>query len=129
MDRNTRIVLLLIIGVIAITGMAIYKKNREAKEKEIAIALACASNQRVMLGAVEMYNMDHSDMMQELNINELLKPYKSKYSKQSFPYLKSDPSNNKFGCEYTSQGDLTRDGNIICKKHGTVEEIMKKYRR
>ena len=129
MNRNARIAILIVIGIIAIIGMSIYKKNKVAKEREIAYALACSANQRVLLGAVEMYNMDHKEMMSDLNIKELLKPYQDQYSKKSFTYLKSDPSQNKAGCEYTNQGDLTQDGYIICKKHGTVDQISKKYGR
>ena len=77
-----------------------------AKEK------ACFSNQRVLQGAVEMYNMDNSVMMTTLDINTLVKE----------KYLKSAPSGTEPGCKYYSVGDLSKDGHISCEKHGSPFE-------
>jgi prepilin-type N-terminal cleavage/methylation domain-containing protein len=51
-------IVIAIIGILAAMAIPNFKKAREqAREK------ACYSNIRVLLGAIEMYNMDHSVMM------------------------------------------------------------------
>ena len=92
------------------------------KAREVARAKACSANQRVLMGAVEMYNMDHPTMMKELDIKILLKPYKG------FTYLKEAPIKPESDCIYISEGDLSGMGIIKCKRHGTVKDIANKYR-
>ena len=93
------------IGVIAAMAVPNFKAARgSAREK------ACFSNQRVLLGAVEMYNMDHDEMMTKLDIPTLVKE----------KYLKSVPTGPEPECEYFSIGDLSKDGTIGCKRHGGV---------
>ena len=77
---------------------------------------ACFSNQRVLQGAVEMYNMDHDVMLHEVNegVIELLK--KGKYIKDNHFFC---PTKNEPG-HYLSQGDLCEDGVIYCDYHGSV---------
>ncbi|MBU1107785.1 MAG: hypothetical protein KKB51_14020 [Candidatus Riflebacteria bacterium] len=75
---------------------------------------ACAANMRVMLGAVEMYNMDNTEMMHELNIDPLVKD----------KYLKSAPVCPDGGT-YSAHGDLVEDGQIACSIHNTVEDLKK----
>ena len=81
--------------------------NLNARLKE-ARKNACYSNIRVMLGAVEMYNMDNSVMMTELDIQKLV----------DGKYLKNEPSKPDPDCSYYSEGDITKDGLIKCRKHG-----------
>lgn len=103
----------LIIGAVGIgASMAIpnFKKARES-----ARAKACYSNQRVISGAVEMYNMDHVEMMTSLDVQKLVKER----------YLKVVPSKPEPDCDYLSDGDLTSDGKITCKKHGSVFDYKK----
>ena len=69
---------------------------------------SCFSNQRVLQGAVEMYNMDHSTMMSTLDIDTLVK---EKYLHQK--PIAPDPQ-----CKYEAVGDLTQDGYVNCKFHG-----------
>ncbi len=84
----------------------------------------CFSNQRVIAGAIEMYNMDSKEEMKTLDLDSLVKK----------GYLKSKPE-NKDGwgnvCEYYVEGDLSKEiGNsIFCKTHGNpykTEETKKK---
>lgn len=74
----------------------------------------CAANMRVMLGAVEMYNMDNEKMLSHLDNDALVKNQ----------YLKSVPVCPDGGT-YSARGDLTRDGLIACSIHNTVEELKK----
>ncbi len=69
---------------------------------------ACYSNIRVLQGAVEMYNMDHTAMMTELDTNTLF----------DNKYLKSIPQGTEPECKYYTYGDLTKDGEICCELHG-----------
>ena len=93
------------IGIIAAAAIPNFKAARgSAREK------ACFSNQRILLGAVEMYNMDNSVMMTTLNIDALVKGR----------YLKGVPNGPEPECEYFSIGDLSKDGVIACKRHGSI---------
>ena len=82
------------------------------KEREAAISKSCYANRRVLLGAVEMYNLDNSVMMTQLDIQKLVEG----------KYLYSEPHKPETGCSYYSEGDLTQDGKIKCKLHGDVPE-------
>ena len=77
---------------------------------------ACFSNIRVISGAVEMYNMDHSVMMTNLDINALVQER----------YLKSAVTGPEKECEYLTEGDLTEDGYIYCKLHGDIGKLKEK---
>lgn len=73
---------------------------------------ACFSNIRVLTGGVEMYNMDHATMMSTLDMDVLVKER----------YLRSPIKGPDPECEYYTEGDLTQDGIIACKKHGAIPE-------
>ena len=105
-DRDDKLVMAFGgIGILAAAAVPNFKAARgSAREK------ACFSNQRVLTGAVEMYNMDHSTMMSTLDIPTLVKE----------GYLKAAPSKPEPDCDYFSKGDLATDGCIFCKKHGSV---------
>ena len=91
------------IGILAAAAIPNFKAAKaSAREK------ACFSNQRVLMGAVEMYNMDHDTMMTTLDIPTLVKE----------KYLKSAPVGPEPECEYFSIGDLSGDGVVACKRHG-----------
>ncbi len=75
-----------------------------------AIDRACQANQRVILGAVEMYNMDHQTMMETLDLDVLVKD----------GYLKTRPA-CRSGKEYYGK-NLTGNGRIRCPSHGDIED-------
>jgi len=83
-----------------------FRKAREQGREK-----ACYANMRVILGAVEMYNMDHSSMMRTANIDDL----------RSGQYLKAAITPPENGCAYGTIGDLASDGHVICLLHGAVE--------
>ncbi len=97
------------VGIIAAMAIPNFKAARSsAREK------SCFSNMRVLLGAVEMYNMDCETMMTSINqenMEELVKK----------GYLKSVPKGTEPECEYYSEGDISKDGKIGCKKHGLLK--------
>ncbi|MBQ2593681.1 MAG: hypothetical protein II567_10435 [Candidatus Riflebacteria bacterium] len=82
--------------------------NYRYKEKQ------CFSNQRMMLSVIEMYNMDHSQMISEINENVIDILVREKYLKTKISY--PDPRK----CKYLSRGELMNDGIIYCEYHGSA---------
>ncbi len=70
----------------------------------------CRSNIHYLQGAVEMYNMDNTPMMTELDLKRLIDSH----------YLKEEVKGSEPECRYYSQGDLTNDGVICCELHGCL---------
>jgi len=101
--------LMIVIMVIAILSAMAVPNFRKAREQ--SRDKACYANQRVLLGAVEMYNMDNKIMMTSLNIPLLVKG----------KYLKGGISKPEINCSYEASGDLTGSGRIYCSLHGPVE--------
>ena len=94
------------VGLLAFLAYPNFEKARsEARRK------ACFSNQRVLQGAVEMYNMDNeSNMMHKLDMKLLLKGR----------YIKTMIEGPEPKCSYVSKGDLAKEGNVECTNHGPV---------
>ena len=78
---------------------------------------ACFSNIRILTGAVEMYNMDHKELIDEFNEKTLNLLYDGKYLKGDI-YLPTPR------CKYYSKGDLKdiENGYIYCEYHGDLEK-------
>jgi prepilin-type N-terminal cleavage/methylation domain-containing protein len=106
-------IVIAIIGILAAIAIPNFRKAREqAREK------ACYANMRVILGAVEMYNMDHTTMMTSIADADVTDASKELTSGQ---YLKGQVSKPESGCSYGASGDLTGQGRITCSVHGQVE--------
>ncbi|MFZ2957505.1 MAG: hypothetical protein WA705_11490 [Candidatus Ozemobacteraceae bacterium] len=116
----TRIVEWGIIGGIIFVLAAIATPNFR-RTGERSPMKACYANQRVILGAVEMYNMDHSVMISTISDADVSE--NGLLVKGS--YLKSKISKPTPGCSYAATGDLTGPGKITCAAHGPVEEETK----
>ena len=101
------LIVIAIIGVLAATAQptCIKKDRRGARQK------ACYSNMRVLMGAVEMYNMDVATMTNILDQEQLRK---GGYIKGSADL--TCPESYKKGTY--SGTNLTEDGEIICSYHG-----------
>lgn len=98
-------IVIAIIGILAAIAIPNFKKARESARQK-----SCYANIRVILGAVEMYNMDSSQMMDNLDINGLV----------TQGYLKSEPAKPESDCGYNGS-NLTGNGVITCTRHGSVE--------
>lgn len=101
-------IVVIIIGVLAAMAIPNFRKAREqARDK------ACYANQRVITGAVEMFNMDHTpdQMMTSLNLDQLLEQ----------KYLNSKIYPPERNCRYSSQGNLAETGVVYCQLHGPIE--------
>ncbi len=71
---------------------------------------ACYSNIRVIQGAVEMYNTDSKELMNNLDIDNLIKGHN----------LKEEPSKPETSCNYTGN-DLNDLGSVYCTYHGDLQ--------
>ncbi len=83
---------------------------------------------RVMLGAIEMYNMDHSTFMNELNEANYKVLVSEGYIKKDFDCV--CPETKKF--QYSSTCDLSDPSYDLftalkCANHGTIKDIEDKY--
>ena len=105
------IIVIAIIGILAAMAIPTYHKGgrRSSRMK------SCFSNQRVIQGAIEMYNMDvkTEDMMHYLDQEQLVR---GNYLKKK---LENEPERS---CLYLSRGDLVEDGFIYCDYHGDISQ-------
>lgn len=104
-------IVIAIIGILAAMAIPNFKKAREqAREK------ACYSNIRVLLGAIEMYNMDHSVPMETPEQSKLL---------GTNGYLKAEVVCPEANGSYKGT-NLSKDGVLFCSEHGTVDGSVAK---
>ena len=101
--------LMIVFAIIAILGAISIPNFRKAREQ--SRHKACYANMRVLLGAVEMYNMDNQKQMSSLQVDRLV----------NGKYLKSRMTGPESGCRYESRGNLSEGGYIMCRLHGTIE--------
>lgn len=80
--------------------------------EENVIRDSCQSTQRVIAGAVEMYNMDHDEPLLKLEDEMIREPG------ELIPKYISEPFASDNGCSYSSNGDLLKDGFVFCSVHG-----------
>ena len=83
---------------------------------------ACFSNQRLLLSSIEMYNIDHSSMLNNINDKAIGFMIKDGYLKGKVEDFVCPETINK-DRNYTNLGDLFAGGIIYCKYHGTQEGI------
>lgn len=100
----------IILFMISCCYLAISGIDRTHHYRRSSPQKTCFSNQRVLMGGIDMYNMDHSEMINTYNqsIRDLL--IKEKYLPSSFM--------NDVECEFVVEGDLTGNGFIYCVYHG-----------
>ena len=71
----------------------------------------CFNRQMVLLGAIEMYNMDNKEMIRDYNPDTLDLLIKGKYIRADWK--------DEAECQFFSEGDLIGDGYIYCLNHGS----------
>ncbi len=105
-------IVIAIIGILAAIAIPNFRKAREqAREK------ACYANMRVILGAIEMYNMDNTSMMSALADGDATG---SAGKLVAGKYLKSPVNRPEMSCSYSGTS-MDGTGLINCAIHGTVE--------
>ena len=104
-------IVIAIIGILAAIAIPNFRKAREqAREK------ACYANIRVILGAIEMYNMDHSAMKGTIADGDT----QAAGILVTGGYLKTAVTKPETGCSYAG-ANVDTTGRISCTVHGTVE--------
>ncbi len=104
------LIICMIVGVLAAIAVPNFQRPGRGGSRE----MACYANMRVLLGAVEMYNYDHDRGMDRVGTDEIARLVQNQYLKS--PLISYDP-----GCSYSSEGDLTTSGRIVCPVHGTAQ--------
>ena len=113
------IVNFLLIGYLIVEFISI-PNFRKCQPSEGSREKSCFSNMRIITGAVEMYDMDHSEMMDRLNL-ELL---------QKEGYLKNSVHKPELDCDYyRKEGNSKGDVVICCKRHGNIVENEEKIKK
>lgn len=79
------------------------------KERSSGRYNACLSNQRVIMNAIEMYNMDHKTVIDKYDEN-------SENLLITEKYLKSKPQKPEQKCEYKMNGH-----DVYCEYHGGMD--------
>jgi competence protein ComGC len=85
--------------------------DRKSMKSGVSAENLCHANMRVLLGAVEMYNMDHSEMINIMDESVIKKLMSEGYLLKSFSRC---PAKGK----YKNSGDLSSVGVIECTTHG-----------
>ena len=98
-------IVIAIIGILAAIAIPNFRKARQQARQK-----ACFANQRVIMGAIEMYNMDTNAMMDNLDEGKLIE---GKYLKSAIVPAEAD-------CSITGT-NLIKDGTVSCGRHGSVE--------
>ncbi len=79
---------------------------------------SCMANQRVLRGAIEMYNMDHTNTLKGIKKDDYMSKagllLEGKYLKEPLEM----PDKN---CLLIYRTDKNNEFEIYCKKHGSVE--------
>jgi len=110
----TLIELLIILAIVGImTAIAIPNTSRRSRPGH-ARQRACQANMRVIMGAIEMYNMDSNEMMRTLDSETMDRLLSGKYLKSPIIGAEKD-------CTYSSIGDMSEDGQVACSVHGTID--------
>lgn len=107
----TLIELMIVISIIGVLAAIAIPNFREARNK--SNKRACYANQKTILGALEMYNLDYGDNLTITARAQLEELAKLKYL-QGVP---SDPGCKKGADNYQSDSV----GNVWCKFHGNIE--------
>lgn len=105
-------IVIAIIGILAAIAIPNFRKARQQARQK-----ACQANMRVILGAVEMYNMDNSAGMDALADGDATT---SAGTLVSARYLRAPVTRPETACSYTGTAMLS-DGQIECSEHGTIE--------
>ena len=76
---------------------------------------SCLSIQRVLQGAIEMYNMDSSSYFEKLDEDGMKKLEDGKY-------IKKIPVGPELSCKYLYTKEYSENGDVYCEYHGGIDK-------
>ncbi len=88
----------------------------------------CFACQRVLKGAIDLYNQEHASPGQQIGKIDHKDVVDADNSLYTQKYLKSVPLMADSKCRMHSYGDLATDGIIYCEYHGTDPMVAKELR-
>ena len=110
--KNTIFIAILALLIVSVTPVLAYKPAREDSERK-----NCFENQRILAGAIEMYNMDNSKMIENfipgLDYENCEKMLIEKGYLKKILFIPNED------CSYGGI-NLTGSGTVFCKLHGSV---------
>ncbi|HNV70751.1 MAG TPA: hypothetical protein PKO06_13705, partial [Candidatus Ozemobacteraceae bacterium] len=83
---------------------------------------ACQANMKVLASAIEMYNMDHKDLLREITPKTIAVLEQEKYLRAPF----RSPSPN---CRYSNTDKHGYYIRVTCSVHGDLEQTWEEHRR
>ncbi|RCK78150.1 MAG: hypothetical protein OZSIB_1799 [Candidatus Ozemobacter sibiricus] len=119
--KNSLILMGLLWIGLATIGCTDNAKNDRARAK------ACSANMRVLMGAIEMYNMDYSDHPIRVLEEKMYQRGGLLLEKKLLNAPLRMPTEK---CRYRSTGDLSSQkdpGIIFCNFHGSVDDLQKLF--
>jgi len=108
----TLIELMIVISIIGVLAAIAIPNFRQARQK--SNQRACYANQKTILGALEMYNLDYGSDFTIGDLSQLT-------TLAELKYLQGTPSDP--GCKDPSKTNYRSDeqGNVWCEYHGNIE--------
>ena len=114
---------LIIVVVIIVILAAMAQPNIHHGSRAFARQKKCFANQRLILGALEMYNMDNNTMMETALPGGDFEYHEYLLIRDGYLGLIEPPESD---CSYGFI-DIVGTGSVFCKKHGTTE--FKEYEK
>ena len=115
MQKKIIVIAITLINFLAVGSLLLaYSASREAARQK-----ACFSNQRVLMGAIEMYEMDHTELIDTAPPGGDFEDLENRLIKEK--YLKAHLEGPEEECSYGFIRFNENEYDVFCKNHGTIE--------
>ncbi len=115
MKKRIILIAITLINILALENPSFaYKPIRASGRQKM-----CFSNQRVLLGAIEMYEMDHTELIDTALPGGDYEDLENRLIKEK--YLKTHLEGPEIECSYGFIRINDKEYDVFCKKHGTTE--------
>lgn len=115
MQKKVILIVIILINIFALENPSFAYKPARASARQ----KACFSNQRVIEGAIEMYDMDHDKFMETALPGGDFERLENILLKEK--YLKSHIEGTEEKCSYGFIRYNEKNYDVFCKNHGTIE--------
>ena len=109
LQRYLKVFFICSVFILFSSSLLLAKKSRDYPRYQ-----ECLSNQRVIMGAIEMYNLDNSTLLENLDEDKI----KMLVDKG---YLKISPRGPETSCKYLFTNKYSENGDVYCEYHGGVD--------